>query len=336
MKEKFDVQLRTTKPFTVVFPHIPKTGGTTLLYHFRKHFGDNNVLSYGPHNRIVRFFENQPQLEELGETDKDALRVIQGHGVGEGIFRLFSGEPIKLVVVLRHPVGLTRSRFSHRKNSLKSRGINFTEREFLAQSEPNFLVNYLLTKMPHFIDESAKNDLDRAKSVLRKFDYVFTTEQLDNQVNSLMNSLSLPSSLERRRVSEKKEPLSLSDKDIFALHQLDSALYEEVSSVVPDQAYQNPLGFDQEGRQLAEEKIAPEPQSDKKLIDTAYHQLAKALSHHLKAEAALEFLSQSNCDAVSNPNLLKKLIKEYWRINEPLLTKNQIDISQKYRLAKAS
>jgi len=40
------------------FLHIPKTGGTTLLGHFKKHWGQEQILLWGPWARMQNFFCN--------------------------------------------------------------------------------------------------------------------------------------------------------------------------------------------------------------------------------------------------------------------------------------
>lgn len=69
----------------LIYPHVPKTGGTTLFHHFRTHFGEGRVLTLGPHSRVHRFFNALPQFEEMTEAERSALKVTQGHGVGQNV-----------------------------------------------------------------------------------------------------------------------------------------------------------------------------------------------------------------------------------------------------------
>jgi len=66
---------------TIIFPHIPKTGGTTVLYHFRTEFGEDAVETVGPYNAVTRFLDGERQFEE--DNRPTYPRVIQGHGVNE-------------------------------------------------------------------------------------------------------------------------------------------------------------------------------------------------------------------------------------------------------------
>jgi len=87
-----------------LIPHIPKTGGTSLLYHFRMNFGDDHIISYGSNSRVDRFFRDLPQLEEMSEDELSIIKTIQGHGVTEGIFPFVKNHDVKIIIVLRHPI----------------------------------------------------------------------------------------------------------------------------------------------------------------------------------------------------------------------------------------
>lgn len=328
--ERFHIDLTTPKPFTLMFPHIPKTGGTTLLYHFRRNFGDNNILSYGPHNRNVRFFEDLPQLEELPADAAQSLRVVQGHGVSQGLVPLLPEGPVRLLVVLRHPVGLTRSRFNQRRIGMAARGIDVSSEQFLQSERGDFMSHLLINKFRAFIDPRARTRKDRVISILRKFDYVYTTEQMDAQVGGLMQTLGLPGTLERRRVSEKKAPLDIDDAALAEMNPLDSEIFELANHVVPDADRHNPFGFDAEGREevfAAMRAARPDPDD---LRAATHAELAYALCMELRAEAALAKLDAGGPVALADPQGFSGVLQEQWAEAEATLTDRQREISAKH------
>lgn len=323
--EKFHIELKEPKPFTLVFPHIPKTGGTTLLYHFRKNFGDNNLLSYGPHNRNVRFFEDQPQLEELDPVKAAQLRVVQGHGVSESVFSLLPDQDIRLLVVLRHPVGLTRSRFNHKKNMLAARGLEVTSESFMAENRDNFMSHLILSKFRSFISKGVKERPDRVRSILSKFDYVYTTEQMEQQLKGLLDTYGIGHELERRRVAEKKTPLEMSDDELAERNALDLEIFNACNKLVQGERH-NPFGFDAEGRKAAEEKVRANAPAPAEILTNAYEELAAALTNDLRAEAALEKLSRGP-GAITDPDQFRAILQARWERLSPKMSDAQRDIS---------
>lgn len=323
--------MKHDKPFTLVFPHIPKTGGTTLLYHFRKNFGDNNILSYGPHNQCVRFFSDELQLEELTAPQKSQLRIIQGHGVNDMILPLLPSEKIKLMVVLRNPIGLTRSRYSHYKNSLAQRGIEVTSESFLNSEKGDIMAQILLKKFNNFFDRSAKTRRDRVISILQKIDYVFTTEQLDAQVGGMMDELQLPHELERRRIAEKKLVLDTTDDEIAKANPLDMELFETANHILETKGQHNPFGFDAEGRDRVLDSLNAKAPSNDEGIANMFQDLAKALCKELRVEAALAKLDAGGPIALSDPDAFRDVLTRAWAEYASNLTPERAKISANFK-----
>ena len=328
--EKFDIVPARPKPFTLVFPHIPKTGGTTLLYHFRRNLGDDAIMSYGAYNRIVRFFGDKAQLEELTPDQIDGLHVVQGHGVAGDVLPHLSAKPLRLLVVLRHPVGLTRSRFNQRRIGLAQRGQNISADDFIARDSHNFMTSLLLEKFAAFVDPDAEGPLDQAISVLRRFNYVFTTERMDEQVAGLMGELRLDPTLERRRVAEDKAELPLSDSQIADLHPIDMEIFERVNQLTPAQDRHNALGFDAAGQQIALRKLE-DAFPEKGRTQRTYAELAHAMCLNLRAEAALEKLRAGGPVALNTPARFQRVLQARWDRQKDRLTPERAAISRKWR-----
>jgi|GEM_PF-4948767 len=329
--EQFHIDLTDEKPFTLVFPHIPKTGGTTLLYHFRKNFGDNNIVSYGAHNRIVRFFSDLPQYEELSADQRQKLRIVQGHGVSEKLLPMLPDGKIKLLVILRNPVGLARSRFNHSTTSLANKGLKRTAEDFMTKkNKGDFMSHLLINKFRSFIDKSAKTRRDRLISILQKFDYVYTTESMDRQVTGLMDELALPHELERRRVAEKKLVLDVTDAELAANSPLDMEIFETANQVLTDKGQHNPFGFNAQGRAEIMQSIHENMPSEDEKTDAAYRELSRVMVRDLRAEAALAKLASGKPIALENPALFTSILQAEWHAFSSSLTAERQDISKKF------
>lgn len=313
---------------TIVFPHFPKTGGTTVLYHFRKAYGDESIQVVGPFGRSARFFANefQPEEQDIAEFSKN--RVFQGHSVDEGTAAMAAatGLDVKLMVVLRHPVGLTKSRFSHKAKHVLRKGVTLRSENFLANDPANVMCRMLIRHFPGFIDDSHAILSEQAKSILRKFDYVFTTEMLDLQVVEPMRFLGLPEVLERRRVAETKLKLEISDEYLMQRHAEDLSLFESFNaSVIGDGSNHNALGFDKEAKKA---NLAKVKRGHNAMIETAYAQLSNGICSGLMAEAALEKIaSQQGEVALKDVGLFEAMLRTKWHTVAQKIPQTQLDIS---------
>lgn len=312
----------------LVFPHIPKTGGTTLLYHFRTFFGDNRVLVVGPHGRVRNFFEDRPQFEELTPQQLAEIRLVQGHGVGEETLRVLieAGQTPRLITVLRHPLSLTRSRYNHKANAVERRGgVALQSEAFLKQDHGNVMCRMLTSRFPCFVDPGCDDLASAGLSVLRKFNYVFATEQMDQQVAGMMQYLELPEQLERRRVATSKKQLEISDADLASRHRDDLQLFEQANQLIDSDGHSyNPVGFQSELQQqrmggLAAANRAP-----------SYEPLIQGLCTELLVEAALIKLEMHGAAVqVADPQLLQQGLKAQWEAFQTTLLATQKDISRR-------
>ncbi len=311
----------------LVFPHIPKTGGTTLLYHFRKFFGDSRLLILGPHGRVRRFFEGKLQFEEMAAADLADIRVVQGHGVDEDSLRplIRAGKEPELITVLRNPLSLTRSRFNHKSNAVEARGGGILHPEvFLKQDPGSVMCRMLTTKFPSFVDEDCADLSTAGLSVLQKFNYVFVTEQMDQQVKSLMRHLGLPEELERRRVSSSKKDLAISDADLAARNAEDALLFERANHLIESSgANYNPAGFQLQAQKARFDQLAADGETR-----PAYDRLVRGLRNELLVEAALVKLELHGvATPVADTAALEQSLKAQWEEMEPRLLPAQRELS---------
>lgn len=299
----------------ILFPHIAKTGGTSLLYHFRSNWSEDRIFVYGAHSRVRLFFKGKYQFEELNAEEKAKYRVIQGHGVNQATIAIQDDPNFKLMVVLREPLSLTRSRFNQRVLGSERRGKEMNSEKFMKNVATNPLTKKLLKDFPDFVDSDVDNDADKAISVLKKFDYVVTTENLNSQLRSMFKAYGLPEEIERRRVADKKVPLDATDEEIRAVTRCDRAVYEVFNHVVENDGTQhNAHGFDAAGKQrVVEHLIAQNTNYADDIRANCYKELARGLCSELRAEAALAILEEDrDTTPIADKDAFKKELEKTW------------------------
>ena len=279
----------------ILFPHIAKTGGTSVLYHFRNHFGPEGMFVYGPHNRCKRFFGGLAQLEELSPEERASARVIQGHGVSQEVIGLMNDPAIRLMIVLREPVSLTRSRYNQRVNAAERKDLDISSEKFMRKLARSEMTRKILDEFPDFADPDAPTPGQKAISVLRKFDYVVTTTEMATQLQPMFARYGLPQDMERRRVAEKKAVLEATDEEIRAVNADDIALHDAFNRTVEsDGTSHNAAGFDAEGKAQVVQSLIDRLAGDTETLrEHCYKALAYALCVELRAEAALALMDEA-------------------------------------------
>src|SRR5438552_9070929 len=221
---------------TVIFLHIPKTGGTTFHRILERHFARNQTLTFdGRHHRdeIERF-------AKLPEPQRARHRLIKGH-LYFGFHRLVPGNSTYLTF-LREPVARALSFYSYaRSNSDHYLYRSLTEerlelRTLLERGTTAELFN-LQTRMiagdqgnlDRPLDRSA---LERAKQNLQtNFCLVGLTEEFDASLILLSRTFdwSLPFYVKKNVSRKKSRPENIDAQTHALLRQanaLDLELYE--------------------------------------------------------------------------------------------------------------
>lgn len=92
---------------TIIFMHIPKTGGTTLQSLIRKQFNSSVVLHVDP----AQMFQSLEEIKALPDTEKSKYQFIRGH-MPFGL-HYYLPQPATYITLLRWPVDRVISHYYH-------------------------------------------------------------------------------------------------------------------------------------------------------------------------------------------------------------------------------
>lgn len=319
----------------IVFPHIPKTGGTTILNHLRSNLGHDKVVTIGSNATVERLLAGLPQIEEMSAEDFAKTKVLQGHGIDETVLTLLPKTEVPdLFVVLRNPVSHTKSRFLHRVHSHRNRsGRELTPEQFLERFlEDQFQCNYLVKKFPSFVSLEAETLQEQAISVLQKFRYVLVTEKLDEQFAKISKSLRVPKKMERKRSAKVKADSPLSSEQVMERMFMDAhitdAIRDHDGKDAPDSF--NPFGFDRKGLENSVKRARIYANSRKPVSQTElYDRLAAVVVREGRAEQILARVNSGKSLALGDEKKFIRILRPLWKSRKKKMNEHQLEKSAK-------
>jgi hypothetical protein len=185
---------------TVVFNHIPKTGGTTLRIVFNRMYGQENIF-WIESTSVAKSLES---FMKLNNRDRGRYKVVTGHGAA--LLRKVVHDPI-FITILREPVSLFVSQYRYLKESPNSIFREKVSRLGSMEAYIDFAVEHgqdnLLTRyvsgeigwladpdlqIPGF-DKEGDRMLNMAKQRLHDYQAVLSLEQFDLGVFMLKQML---------------------------------------------------------------------------------------------------------------------------------------------------
>ncbi len=228
---------------TILFNHIPKTGGTTLRIIFNRVYGQDKVYFIKSTDIGSSFRE----FEDFDRKTREQYRVISGHGAE--MFSDLVENPFK-VSILREPVSLFFSQFNFLKISPNSnfyhdvRGMS-TPDEYLEyaqkKGQDNLLTRYFSNSMQFLLnnhlpvpdlEKEGPNLLVKGKENLRSYDALLDLSRFDRGLFALskkLNWLGIPVYRPSNITGKKGKSFQLNEdfhRKLRHVLRYDIALYE--------------------------------------------------------------------------------------------------------------
>jgi tetratricopeptide (TPR) repeat protein len=287
--------------------HIPKVGGTTFASHARASLGDQAFLLHGPHARLQRFIHNQPQVEELSDADRAAIRVVHGHGADLSLAETMTGSTPELMIVLREPYARFVSGFhftndQRRNNALPALSLE----EFFDDQGSNFYAKTLHQSFNGLIGKNDSLSIEALMPVLRSVKYFVLTERLDNQLPKICARYGIGAEdITPRRVNTRKTAVQLDTKSFYERNGVDQELYSILADVAnrSDGLIQNPFGYDPGALKTYLQDAWPR-RSVRSTLSNCYAQLVDAAKEALRLEALHLKLEHGSTTHVADRDLL--------------------------------
>ncbi len=188
---------------TIIFEHIPKTGGITLRGILYKVYGEKQMFVINSNNPGASL----DAFTNLDEDERKKIKVIAGHGAL--LYEKYLTNPFK-ITILREPLSLFLSQYYYLKISKKDSFWEDVQKmdsplEYLAYAlamgQDNLMTRFLAnamdwtvddTKSFHNMNQDGENLLKHAKSNLAQFDAVINLTKFDKGVFALSRLLGWP------------------------------------------------------------------------------------------------------------------------------------------------
>lgn len=202
-----------------VFPHIPKTAGSSVAHHFREFLNGRGEFAHVRHEADAAGIRRD-QLMPFQWRDAELrarTRVIFGHGVKRRHRLLVPGKSAREIITLREPADRMVSHYNFWMHIHERRGLPIiTFDEWYANEPRNYQVfwiaqNYL--ELDHWLYPE-ENLYDIVDATLEEFWMVSTLETFTRDMQVLMKELDLPEISERKNVGggvRFKKLVSLTD-----------------------------------------------------------------------------------------------------------------------------
>jgi tetratricopeptide (TPR) repeat protein len=288
--------------------HIPKVGGTTFASHAQKSLGTDMFVLHGPFARVERFMRNQPQLEELPDEKRNAIRIVHGHGADLSLAETIVGRTPEFMIILRDPYARFVSGFHHYNREKRQNGLAAaSEEKYFERRGVNYYAKTLRRNFaPLMLPIDNEFGIQALMPVLRSVKYFILTERLDSQLHEISVRYGLKTGkILPQRVNKEKSGLTIDAAAFKKRNAIDEELYSYLSGAAEQSggSIENPFGYDPGPVKRHLESVWTQQTSNGKLL-TAYDNLAAAASKTLKLQAVHLKLIHGSCDHVADKALL--------------------------------
>jgi tetratricopeptide (TPR) repeat protein len=287
--------------------HIPKTGGTTFAGHARRLLSPEEFVFHGPFARVDRFLNNQPQIEELPESETGKIKIVHGHGAGVGLAKTIRGRIPEFMVILRDPYARFVSGFHHFNNERTNSGRErIPEEKYFEKRSENFFARLLLKHFGELAPSTGKLSIDSLMPILQSYKYILLTEYLDLQLPEICKRYGLKSNaIEARRINKSKSDLAVDREDFDRRNDIDQTIYSTLAAAAshPGAPIDNPFGYRPDAVTDYLQKAWSSDEGESRLAN-AYDDLVEACRKTLKLQAAHLKLTSGTANHVADKEML--------------------------------
>lgn len=214
---------------TIVFNHIPRTGGTTLRIILNKVYGEKNVFFI----KSKDISSSLDYFRSLAEKNRSAYKIISGHGAN--LFLPYVKDAFR-ITVLREPVSTFISQYFYLRKSTNSnfleevRSLSFDDyiNYAIENNQDNILTRFMNKDHSWLLDDNRIKKsvngemLVKAKSELDKYDAVLDLSNFDSGIYSLSELLrwqKIPL-YRKSNSSDRKGELKVTNETIVRLKEM--------------------------------------------------------------------------------------------------------------------
>lgn len=282
--------------------HIQKTAGSSLIAAIEQCRPYPYFIQLTNLKRL--FMEGKAFPEEI--NDSSLVGVIFGHHVNERIFASFPDREYFLFTFIRDPRKLLVSHYAFHCRLRKAQGnapISFEE--FYVLRPKNFICAELVNRFPTLAGTDG-DMLVRAKNVLQCFDFIASTEDLQEKLPLLESKVGFSMKSGEGKINttsaEQYNAISsgvtVTDEDMWA----DMQLYE---MYIKDRQKQNPYGKHPERSAEILAYLAKQKENRLHNLYEMYRQMALELNSYGVSEKTLQlFVQRSRIRADSVEKIL--------------------------------
>jgi hypothetical protein len=191
--------------FVYVFPHIPKTAGSSVHFHLLTHLEYDKSYIHIPIDFSMREELRTGQPFTLRDArERSEARVLFGHGVAKRHAEFVPGRVPRAITTLRDPAERMLSHYNFWMNVLEKQGKPLMSFEDWYAAEPKdyqirwIAETYLQTNVSRM---SPRQISDIASEALDSFWLVCTLPTFESDIQILWDALSVPPLASRQNVS---------------------------------------------------------------------------------------------------------------------------------------